>query len=97
MIERASQCKYLDIILTNDIINSIDSDRVLNIFLRQYNSMYHRFNFASRKIIYHLIKTYSSSFYEIELFYNCLNRNRAFHNGSRIFRHRTVRRKDSSP
>ena len=62
--------------------NKMDSDRVLNKFLRQYNSMYHRFNFASREVIYHLFKTYSSSFYGIELWYNDIHINRAFHNDS---------------
>ena len=64
--------------------NSIDSERVLNKLLRQYNSMYHRINFASREIIYHFFKTYSSSFYGIELWYtyNDIYRNIAFHNVS---------------
>ena len=41
--------------------------------------MYHRFNFASKEIIYHLFKKYSSSFYGIKLWYNDINRNRTFH------------------
>ena len=43
--------KYLDIIHADDMKNSIDFDRVLNKFLRQYISMYHKFNFAIRVII----------------------------------------------
>ena len=62
--------------------NSIDSDRVLNKFFRQYNFMYHIFNFAGREIIYHLIQKYSSSFYTTELWFNDVNRNRAYHNFS---------------
>ena len=69
----------------------MDSDRVLNKFLRQYNSMYHRFNFASREVIYHLFKTYSSSFYGIELWYNESNRNRAFNNVS-VGYHKAVKK-----
>ena len=56
IIERVSQCKYLGIVLTDNMSNTMDSDRVLNKFLRQYNSMYHRFNFASTEVIYHLFK-----------------------------------------
>ena len=91
IIERVSHCKYLGIVLTDDMSNTMDSDRVLNKFLRQYNSMYHRFNFASREIIYHLFKTYSSSFYGIELWYNEKNRNRAFNNVS-VGYHKAVKR-----
>ena len=69
IIDRVSQCKYLGIILNDDMSNTIDSDRVLNKFLKQYNSMYHRFNFASREIINHFLKIYSSSFHGIELWY----------------------------
>ena len=75
--KRVSQFRYLGIIFTDDMSNSIDSDRVVNKSLRQYNSIYyHRFNLAIREIIYHLLKTYSSSFQRIELWYNCINKNR---------------------
>ena len=52
--------------------------------------MFHKFNFAIRKIIYHLFKKYLSSFYRIELCYNDLNRNRSFHNVS-VRYHETVK------
>ena len=56
IIEIVSQCNYIGIIVTDDMSNSIDSDRaLLNKFLKKYNSMCH------------LFKIYSSSFYEIEL------------------------------
>ena len=70
--------------------NSIDSGKVLNKFLRKYNYMYHRFNFASREINYHLLKTYSSSFYGVELWYKDINRNRAVHNVSVVY-HKAVK------
>ena len=41
--------------------------------------MYHKFNFACKEIIYHLLTRYSSSFYGIELRYNDINRNKEFH------------------
>ena len=67
IIERESQCKYPGIILTdNNMSNTMDSDRVLNKFLRQYNSMYHIYlrhnhllfmelNYGIMKEIEHLI------------------------------------------
>ena len=61
---------------------SIDSDRVLNKFSRQYNFMYQIYNFASRKIMYHLFMIYRFFFFGIELWYNYVNRYRAFHNVS---------------
>ena len=71
---------HLEIIFTDDMSNSIDSDGVLNKFSKQYNFVYHKFNFASREMIYHLFKTCSSSFCGIELWYNDINRNGTFHN-----------------
>ena len=68
IIEIVSQSKkYLGIILTDDMNNLIYSDWVLDKFFKQDNSMHERFSLASRDIIHHLFKTYSSSFYEIEL------------------------------
>ena len=74
--------------LTHDMSNSI---KVLNKLLRQYNSMYHRFNFAYKDIIYQLFNTYLSSFYGIEMWFNEINRNKAFHNVS-VRYHKTVKR-----
>jgi len=44
--------------------------------------IYYIFNFASRGIIYHLFKTYSSSFYWMELWYKDINKSRVLHNVS---------------
>ena len=53
--------------------------------------MYHRFYFVGREIIYHLIRIYLSSSYGIELWYNDINRNRAFHKVS-VGYHKTGKR-----
>jgi len=49
IFERVSECKF-GIALTDYMRNSADSYGVLKKYLRQYNSMYHIFNFPSREI-----------------------------------------------
>ena len=71
--------------------DSINSDRVLKIFLKQYNSIYHRFHFACREIIYLLFKRYLSSFYGIKLWFNDTNKNRAFHYNVSVGYHKAVK------
>ena len=44
-------------------------DRVLNSFLKQFNSMYYKFNFLDRSLLFYLFKTYTSSFYGAETWY----------------------------
>ena len=51
----------MGIFRTDGTSNSIDSDKALNKFLRQYNSIYHRFNFAGKEIIYHFFKTWDNN------------------------------------
>ena len=73
-LERVYEHKYLGIIIMDSLSNSSDADRATNSFLKQFNSMYYRFNFAEKNVLNYLFKTYSSSFYGIELWYNDKNR-----------------------
>jgi len=77
-LKRVFELKYLGIILTDDMSIGKDIDRVINSFLRQYNSMFYKFNFIDRNILFFLFKTYTSSFYGIELWYNVLSRDKNF-------------------
>ena len=69
-LKQVDQISYLGIIITNDMALDKDIERTLNSFLRQFNSMYHKFSFTRSDILYFLFKTYTSSFYGINLWYD---------------------------
>ena len=69
-LERVYEYKYLGIILTESLNNDCDSSRITNGFLKQFNSMYYKFNFADRNVLNFLFRSYCSSFYGLELHYD---------------------------
>ena len=76
LIDRVSQFKYLGVILSDRMIISDDIDRVMSTFLKQFNSMYYKFYEQNNDVLHFLFRTYTSSFYGIELWYDSLfNRN----------------------
>ena len=46
-----------------------DVDRVINSFLRQFNSLYYKFNYLNLETLSFLFRSYSSSFYGAESWY----------------------------
>ena len=64
------ECKYLGVILTDNMCILKDVERVCNSFLQQFNSMYSRFNFCDIETLSFLFKSYCSSFYASELWFN---------------------------
>ena len=55
--------------LSEDLDIKEDCDRVLKSFLKQFNSMYQKFNFLPVEILSFLFKTYTTSFYGINLWF----------------------------
>ena len=49
-----------------------DIDRVINSFLKQFNGMYSKFSFTDKQVLYHLLKTFTSSFYGIDVWFEKL-------------------------
>ena len=90
-LECVNEFKYLGIILSPNLNINKDSDRALNAFLGQFNACYHKFNFVDHKVLIYLFKTYSSSFYGCELWYDVLNRDRVFHKISVAY-HKAVKK-----
>ena len=79
-LKRVSECKYLGVVFSENLsCIDKDMDRVLNSFLAQFNSMYQKFSFLDRHIVYFLFKTYTSSFYGVEMWYNGLKNDRTLH------------------
>ena len=64
-LKKVIEIKYLGIMIANDFSLKNDADRALTAFLRQFNSFYYKFNFASFDMIKFLFKTYCTSFYGI--------------------------------
>ena len=91
LLERVYVYKYLGIMLKDDLSNGSDVERVMSNFLTQFNALYHKFNFASQNVLNFLFKTYSSSFYGIELWYNDRNRLKNMHKISVAY-HKAIKR-----
>ena len=75
-MERSSSCVYLGTVLSGDMSLKLDMDRPMNAYLKQFNSMYYRFNSLDNNLKFFLHKTFTS-LYATELWYDDLmNRNR---------------------
>ena len=72
VIDHVTQYKYLGVILSDNSAINTDIDRVMNSFLKQYNSMYRKFYDMNGEVLQFLFRTYTSSFYGIELWYDSL-------------------------
>ena len=69
---------------------SSDIDRASTAFLRQFHSVYAKFYNLNDEVLHHLFRSYTSSFYGIETWYNALA-NRNIHKMS-ICYHKAVKR-----
>ena len=70
VLKDVNECIYLGVILNGSRDVGSDIDRVLSSFLKQFNCMYSKFNFAHRDVLIYLFKAYTSSFYGIEVIYD---------------------------
>ena len=68
------QCKYLGVILSDDGGIGHDIDRAMNAFLKQFYATYGKFKFCDRNVLCYLFRTYTSSFYGIELWVDKIKR-----------------------
>ena len=66
-LEQVNHCKYLGVILSGNGDLGLDVDRVTVSFLKQFYSMYGKFKFCEKNVLYHLFRTFTSSFYGIEV------------------------------
>ena len=71
-LSRTIECKYLGVFLPHNGNIYFDIDRVINSFLKQFNGMYSKFSFADKQVLYHLFKTFTSSFYGIDVWFEKL-------------------------
>ena len=75
-MKRSPSCVYLGTVLSGDMSLKLDMDRAMNAYLKQFNSIYYRFNSLDSNLKFFLYKAFTS-FYAIELWYdNLINRNK---------------------
>ena len=67
--EKVDKIKYLGVYITENLDLSADCDRMLSKFLRQFNSLYYEFNFLPEKVLSFLFKSYCTSFYGLNLWF----------------------------
>ena len=73
-LPQVKQCKYLGVILSDDGGIGHDIDRAMNAFLKQFYATYGKFKFCDRNVLCYLFRTYTSSFYGIELWVDKIKR-----------------------
>ena len=86
---RVQEWKYLGIILSEDLSNSKDTDRVMYAFFIQFTSMYSKLYYLDRHVLIFLFKTYTYSFDGSETRFDALSRD--FHKISVTY-HKAVKR-----
>ena len=70
LLSPVNKCTYLGVILTDNNDIGPDVDRVMNSFLKQFNGFHSKFYFLNRQVQYFLFKSYSTSFYGIDVWFN---------------------------
>ena len=65
-IPRVASCKYLGITLDENFNCKEDINRAMNSFLKQFNGIFHKFNFLNMELLSFLSKSYCTSFYGMD-------------------------------
>ena len=78
-LPRSRECVYLGIMLSDVMDIGPDSNRALSTFLKQFNSLYSKFSFVDRNVLIYLFRSYTTSFYGIELWHSDSLRQPPYH------------------
>ena len=71
LLTKVQKCKYLGVILNeNGVDVQDDIERICTSFLKQFNAMYSKFNFVNNDMMYFLFKSYTTSFYGIDVWFD---------------------------
>ena len=70
---------YLGVIISDDFSLNFEIDRALKSFQSQFSGMYYKFNFTDRNVLAFLFKTYTSSFYGMNLWFEQILSRRSVH------------------
>ena len=63
---RVTECTYLGVVLSENLCVDKDVNRATNSFLKQFNFIYHKFNYVGAELLAFFFRNYTSSFYAIE-------------------------------
>lgn len=91
ILNKVNSCKYLGFQFNDEMSITDEVERLYLTFLKQFNSIYHKFNFLDRETLVFLFKTFCTSFYGIELFYDNLLCVRRFNKLSVVY-HKAIKR-----
>ena len=73
-----SEYKYLGIIFTDNLCWSNDFFRCSHTFVKQFNSIYHKFSYVDINVMSFLFEAHCTSFYGMEIWPNLKNTNKEF-------------------
>ena len=68
-LEKTSEIKYLGVILSENMSLKNEIGKATKAFLKQFNGFYSKYNFLDSEILYFLFRTYTSSFYGSNLWF----------------------------
>ena len=90
-LKRVNECRYLGVILSDDMSIEKDIQKCSSTFLKQFNSMYSKFGYLNTNMIRFLFNSYCTSFYGAELWFNKKNAKKEFNRGA-ISYHKAIKR-----
>ncbi len=90
-LNRVNECKYLGVIIKDNLSIDNDIQKCSSMFLKQFNSMYSKFNYVNTDMLRFLFKSYCSSFYGTELWFDKMNAKKEF-NRCAIEYHKSIKR-----
>ena len=90
-IKRTNECLYLGMMLSDICDVEVDSNRVLTSFLKQFNSLYSRFNFVDKNVLFYLFRSFATSLYGIETWFSDDVKKKSFHSLAVAY-HKAIKR-----
>ena len=91
VVNRVYECKYLGIYFDDELSLRRDVEKCHNNFLRQFNSMYYKFNFVNKDQLVFLFESFCTSFYGSDLWNDGLLKPNMFKNIATTY-HRALKR-----
>ena len=65
-LKTVTECKYLGVVLADDLSCTKDVERAKMSFFKQFNSLYCKFSCMDQKVLLHLFKMHAMCFYGVE-------------------------------
>ncbi len=90
-LKRVNECKYLGIIVKDNMSNDSDIKKSSFMFMKQFSPMYSKLNYVNTYMLKFLFKSYFTSFYDAELWFDKMNAKKEFNRGA-IAYHKSIKR-----